>query len=101
MATFCWRWAARRPIQGGIKSLLTRWQLFVIGGLIGAKVIRQEMRTNEADSNIAYQRAVEFPGLDANTREVLERGLKDEHWHCEWIMLELNILESAPLAGRE
>ena len=89
------------PIQGGIKSLLTRGKI-VIGGLIGAKAILQEMRTNEADSNIAYQRAVEFPGLDANTREVLERGLKDEHWHCEWILRELNILNRplSPVASR-
>jgi hypothetical protein len=47
------------------------------------------MRTNEADTNTAYERAVNFKGLQANTREVLQRGLEDERRHGEWILEQL------------
>ncbi len=36
-----------------------------------------------------YERAVNFKGLQANTRDVLQRGLEDERRHCEWILEQL------------
>jgi hypothetical protein len=39
------------------------------------------MRTNEADTNTGYERAFNFKGLQANTRDVLQRGLEDERRH--------------------
>jgi len=68
-----------------MKALLTKGKV-VIAGLMGDEAILQAMRTNEADTNTAYERAVNFKGLQANTRDVLQRGLEDERRHCEWIL---------------
>jgi uncharacterized protein (TIGR02284 family) len=73
------------PKEGDMKALLTKGKV-VIAGLMGDESILQAMRTNEADTNTAYERAVNFKGLRANTRDVLERGLEDERRHCEWIL---------------
>ncbi len=61
----------------------------VIAGLMGDEFLLQAMRTNEADTNTAYERAVNFKGVQANTRDVLQRGLEDERRHCEWILEQL------------
>jgi bacterioferritin (cytochrome b1) len=79
------------PKEGDMKGLLTRGKV-VIGGLMGDKAILRAMRTNEADTNIAYERAVAFHGLSTDTRDVLERGLADERRHCEWILEQLKTL---------
>ena len=73
------------PKEGDVKALLTKGKV-VIAGLMGDESILQAMRTNEADTNTAYERAVNFKGLQANTRDVLERGLEDERRHCGWIL---------------
>jgi hypothetical protein len=53
---------------------------------MGDEAILQAVRTNEADTNTAYERAVKFSGLPSNTQDVLQRGLEDERRHCEWIL---------------
>jgi uncharacterized protein (TIGR02284 family) len=76
----------RTPPKGGdMKSILTSGKV-VMAGLMGDKAILEAMRTNEADTNTAYERAVNFSGLVSTTREVLQRGLEDERRHCEWIL---------------
>ena len=62
------------PKEGDMKALLTKGKV-VIAGLMGDEAILQAMRTNEADTNTAYERAVNFKGLQANTRDVLQNGL--------------------------
>ena len=79
------------PKEGDMKSYLTQGKV-VLGGLMGDKAILQAMRTNEADTNTAYERAVAFHGLNTETREVLQRGLQDERRHCEWILDQLKTL---------
>ena len=59
---------------------------------MGDKAILQAMRTNEADTNTAYERAVAFHGLSTEMRQVLQRGLQDERRHCEWILEQLKTL---------
>ena len=76
------------PKEGDMKALLAKGKV-VIAGLMGDEAILQAMRTNEADTNTAYERAVQFKGLQVNTREVLQRGLEDERRHCEWILEQL------------
>jgi uncharacterized protein (TIGR02284 family) len=76
------------PKEGDMKALLTKGKV-VIAGLMGDEAILQAMRTNEADTNTAYERAVNFKGLQANTRDALQRGLEDERRHCEWILQQL------------
>ena len=60
-----------------MKALLTKGKV-VIAGLMGDEAILQATRTNEADTNTAYERAVKLSGLPSNTRDVLQRGLEDE-----------------------
>ena len=72
------------PKEGDMKPLLTKGKV-VIAGLMGDEAILQAMRTNEADTNTAYERAVNFKDLQANTRDVLQNGLADERRHGEWI----------------
>jgi hypothetical protein len=62
------------PKEGDMKALLTKGKV-VIAGLMGDEAILRAMRTNEADTNTAYERAVNFKGLQANTRDVLQNGL--------------------------
>ena len=76
------------PKEGDMKALLAKGKV-VIAGLMGDESILQAMRTNEADTNTAYERAVKFSGLPSNTRDVLQRGLEDERRHCEWILQQL------------
>jgi hypothetical protein len=73
------------PKEGDMKGILTKAKV-VIAGLIGDKSILEAMRTNEADTNTAYERAVNFQGLASTTRDVLQRGLEDERRHCEWTL---------------
>ena len=77
------------PQEGDMKALLTKGKV-VIAGLMGDEAILQAMRTNEADTNTAYERAVQFKGLQSNTRDLLQRNLEDERRHCEWILQSLN-----------
>ena len=72
-----------------MKALLAKGKV-VIAGLMGDESILPAMRTNEADTNTAYARAVNFKGVQANTRDVLRCGLEDERRHCEWILETLN-----------
>jgi uncharacterized protein (TIGR02284 family) len=82
----------RTPPKGGdMKSILASGKV-VIAGLIGDKAILQAMRTNEADTNTAYERAVNFHALPSATRTTLQRGLEDERRHCEWILETLKTL---------
>jgi hypothetical protein len=68
-----------------VKALLTKGKV-VIANPISDEAILLAMRTNEADTNTAYERAVKFSGLPWNTLGVLQRGLKDERRHCDWIL---------------
>ncbi|MDB5410065.1 MAG: hypothetical protein JWL84_4977 [Rhodospirillales bacterium] len=44
---------------------------------------------DEADTNTAYERAVEHPKAASSLRETLEQGSKDEQRHCDWILKQL------------
>jgi uncharacterized protein (TIGR02284 family) len=79
------------PKQGDMKSLLASGKV-VMGGLMGDKAILQAMRTNEADTNTAYERAVQFRDLPQDARDAFQRGLEDERRHCEWILTTLKTL---------
>jgi len=73
------------PKEGDMKSLLTKGKV-VIAGMMGDKAILEAMRTNEADTNTAYERVVAHEGVPSTTLNVLQRGLQDERRHCEWIL---------------
>jgi uncharacterized protein (TIGR02284 family) len=84
--------AVTPPERGSAKTLLTKGKV-MIGALMGDKAILSAMRTNEADTNTAYERAVDHPDVAPATRTVLERNLADERRHCDWILATLERLD--------
>jgi rubrerythrin len=82
------------PQSGGLKSLLTQGKVMV-AGLMGDRQILQAMATNENDTNVAYERATQHPGLSGDVRAVLERNLSDERRHKQWIDARIQLLARA------
>jgi uncharacterized protein (TIGR02284 family) len=77
------------PREGDTKGYLTKGKV-VIGGLMGDESILQAMRTNEEDTNTAYDRAVGFRDTPQTTRNILERAREDERRHRAWIIAEID-----------
>lgn len=73
------------PTAGaGLKSMLTQGKV-AMGALFGDKAILRAMKSNEDDTNTAYERALRHKDADAAAVPVLERGLADERRHRQWI----------------
>jgi hypothetical protein len=85
LAPFLAHFGAQVPTQGDMKSLLTTGKV-VMGSLMGDKAILTAMRTNEDDTNTAYERAVKHPDVTGEMRLVLEHNLADERRHCAYIL---------------
>jgi len=79
--------------EGDIKQLLTKGKV-VLAGLIGDRVVLGAMKTNEDDTNEAYERAVQHAGVTEEARRVLEKNLGDERRHRAWIEERLKEKES-------
>jgi rubrerythrin len=84
----------KRVEQGDVKQILTKGKV-VLGALLGDRAILQAMRSNEDDTNTAYERAVNHTGLLAQTRELLHRNLSDERRHRAWIEQRLRQLDAS------
>lgn len=76
------------PTAADFKRILTMGKV-VIGGLIGDRGILSAMRSNEQDTNQAYEQAVARDDLPPRVRTVLEQGLADERRHRAWIESQL------------
>ncbi len=57
----------------------------MLGGLVGDRVVLAAMKTNEDDTNTAYERAVAHPAVTPDVLTVLEQNLSDERRHRDWI----------------
>lgn len=79
--------------EGDMKQILTKGKV-VIGGLLGDRMVLEAMKTNEADTNTAYERAVLRTDVPAHMRTVLARNLADERRHRDWIVQRLDEAES-------
>lgn len=84
---------ARKP---DIKRVLTKGKV-VLAAIIGDRLILLAMKTNEDDTNLAYERAVSRDDVPVHMREVLVRNRDDERRHREYIEQRLADYES----GRE
>jgi uncharacterized protein (TIGR02284 family) len=73
------------PKEGDMKALLTQGKV-VLAGLVGDKAILRAMKTNEDDTNIAYERAVQHRHASPELRRTLESGLADERRHRAWLI---------------
>lgn len=76
----------RVPPGPSPKDFVTQGKV-ALGALVGDKAILEAMRTNENDTNIAYERVVEKAPPEA--MDIVKRGLADERRHCEWIRAQL------------
>jgi uncharacterized protein (TIGR02284 family) len=70
--------------SGDIKRVLTKGKV-VIGQIKGDRGILEAMKSNEDDTNEAYERASAQQGLPEHVRATLEKNLADERRHRAWI----------------
>ena len=80
--------------EGDFKQILTKGKV-VLSGLVGDKLVLGAMKTNEDDTNTAYEQALNHPGLTVEVRQVLEQNLADERRHRAWIERRLCEAEGA------
>ncbi len=79
------------PKEGDMKSMLTTGKV-KLGSLLGDKAIIQAMKTNEDDTNTAYDRATNFKDAPAQVHATLERNCGDERRHRDWMVETLDRL---------
>lgn len=80
------------PDDAGAKEWLTEGKV-ALSSLGGDKSILKAMKSNENDTNIAYERCLDRAPLEA--RGIIERGLADERRHREWILQQLGEEEAS------
>lgn len=57
----------------------------VLANLIGDKTILSAMRTNEIDTNYAYERLYEYDDIWIDAKPIIKKGLSDERRHKAWL----------------
>lgn len=72
------------PTEPSGKQWLAKGKV-VIGGLLGDAAVLAAMRSNEQDTNTAYERIVAHEGLWPDAKPALEQGLADERRHRDWL----------------
>jgi len=80
------------PSGADIKSVLAQGKV-VLGTIRGDKGILRAMRSNEKDTNQAYERALNRGDLSTQLAELLSGNLADERRHLNWIENELARIE--------
>ncbi len=91
------------PDGPDVKMILTKGKV-VIAGLLGDRAILLAMRSNEDDTNSAYERAAARSDLSVDLADLFARGLSDERRHrgwCEQQLAELEALEAERTEGGE
>ena len=74
------------PADAGAKEWLAEGKV-ALSSIMGDRAILKAMKSNENDTNIAYERVLERCPTEA--RDIVARGLADERRHCAWILAEL------------
>lgn len=77
------------------KAVLAKGKV-VLAGIVGDHAILMAMKSNEDDTNTAYERACARDDLPADIRGVLVRNLGDERRHRAYIESRLGKGEHAP-----
>ncbi|WP_106092123.1 ferritin-like domain-containing protein [Enhygromyxa salina] len=72
------------PTGPGLKQILTKGKV-VLADISGDQAILKAMKSNEDDTNAAYERAVQHEGTSAELRDTLRENLNDERRHRSWI----------------
>ena len=76
------------PTGPSAKSLLTQGKV-VLANLMGDTAILRAMRSNEIDTNTAYERINNYEEISEEIRGPLKKGLQDEKRHLAWIETQL------------
>jgi len=76
--------------SGDAKKVLTKGKV-VIAQMAGDETILRAMRSNEKQTNTAYEKALE-KGFPSHIRTAIQKGLGDERRHKSWIEATLDEL---------
>lgn len=82
------------PDGPGAKHFLTKGKV-VLADMMGDEAILKAMKTNEDDTNTAYERAVKHAAVTPELRDTLEANLGDERIHRAWIVSTIESRKAA------
>ena len=88
-----WSLNATPPAKGDAKRVLAHGKV-VLAALAGDKAILRAMKTNEDDTNTAYEQATSRDDLTPEVRDVLARSMQDERRHRNWIVSRIEQMEA-------
>lgn len=77
------------PSGADVKAVLAQGKV-VLGTISGDKGILRAMRSNEKDTNRAYERATNRDDLSTDLARLLSDNLSDERRHLSWIEEKLS-----------
>lgn len=72
------------PTGPSAKQFLTQGKV-VLANLFGDKAILRAMRSNEVDTNTAYERIVTHKDIHPDFEAIVQKGLADEKRHKAWL----------------
>lgn len=78
----------KAPEGADLKQVLTKGKV-VLAALVGDRAILRAMKSNEDDTNTAYERAFRRNDLPADVRALVGKNLADERRHRSWLELRL------------
>jgi len=67
-----------------LKHLLTKGKV-ILANIVGDNAILRAMKSNEIDTNTAYERMNDRNDIWPEAEDILRRGLADERMHKEWL----------------
>ena len=83
------------PTQGDMRRWLTKGKV-VIGNILGDRGVLMAMKSNEDDTNEAYEHASARGDLSSDLGQLLVKNLADERRHRQWIMNRLDAMQDMP-----
>jgi uncharacterized protein (TIGR02284 family) len=84
LSRFLKEYGAKPPTGPDLKRFLTQGKV-MLGSLRGDRAILKAMKSNEDQTNTAYERATEHHDLPMELQETLRKNLEDERRHRSWI----------------
>lgn len=79
------------PTGPGMKSLLTQGKV-VLANIVGEVGVLKAMKSNELETNKAYQKINDYRNIPSHLKDSLRKGYEDEKKHLNWIEKELERL---------
>ncbi|MCE3254678.1 MAG: ferritin-like protein [Rickettsiaceae bacterium] len=70
------------------KQILTQGKV-VMANMFGDVAILRAMKSNEDQTNEAYEKALNHKGVTSEVKKVLEQNLQDERRHREWMIQQI------------